>query len=109
VKRSYNPSKIKTVMKDKQADSVQELYKEAAEAMLRLLPPDEYGENSDCSVLWYALECLKLKALEDDSAKRLNEGRDYLMGVQPDKLSVEDALEAFGFGRNGLETFNPQP
>ena len=34
--------------------------------------------------------------------KDLHNGRDYLMGVQPNELSVEDALEAFGFGRNGL-------
>ena len=33
----------------------------------------------------------------------LNEGRHYLMGVPSDKVTVEDALEAFGFGRNGLE------
>jgi hypothetical protein len=31
--------------------------------------------------------------------------RDYLMGVEPDKLTVEDALEALGFGRDGLITF----
>jgi hypothetical protein len=33
----------------------------------------------------------------------LNEGRHYLMGVDSDKITVEDSLEAFGFGRNGLE------
>lgn len=33
---------------------------------------------------------------------RLQNGRDYLMGVNPADLTVEDALEAFGFGRNGL-------
>jgi hypothetical protein len=33
---------------------------------------------------------------------RLDEGRHYLMGVEPGKLTVEDCLEAFGFSRNGL-------
>lgn len=28
--------------------------------------------------------------------------RHYLMGVEPERLTVEDALEALGFGRNGL-------
>jgi hypothetical protein len=36
-------------------------------------------------------------------AERLNVGRHYLMGVDPSKLTVEDALEAFGFGKNGLD------
>lgn len=35
--------------------------------------------------------------------ERLNEGRHYLMSVQPKDLTVEDALEALGFGRNGLK------
>jgi hypothetical protein len=33
---------------------------------------------------------------------RLQEGREYLMSVASDEVTVEDALEAFGFGRNGL-------
>ena len=40
--------------------------------------------------------------LNDDTYERLQDGRDYLMGVQPSELTVEDALEAFGFNRNGL-------
>ena len=43
---------------------------------------------------------MKIEKLE----QRLNEGRDYLMGVRPNQLTVEDALEAFDFGRNGLKT-----
>ena len=35
-------------------------------------------------------------------AERLDSGRSFLMQVQPDELSVEDALEAFGFSRNGI-------
>lgn len=42
-----------------------------------------------------------------DAISELNEqlqnGRNYLMSVNPKDLTVEDALEAFGFGRNGLE------
>ena len=34
--------------------------------------------------------------------KQLQDGRNYLMSVNPKDLTVEDALEAFGFGRNGL-------
>ena len=33
---------------------------------------------------------------------RLEKGRHYLMQAG-DKVNVEDVLEAFGFGRNGLE------
>jgi len=33
---------------------------------------------------------------------RLFEGRNYLMGVEPKELTVESALEAFGFSKNGL-------
>ena len=34
--------------------------------------------------------------------ERLQNGRDYLMQVEPDNITVEDSLESFGFGRNGL-------
>ena len=34
--------------------------------------------------------------------ENLLNGRHYLMGVRPEDLTVEDALEAFGFNRNGL-------
>lgn len=34
--------------------------------------------------------------------RKLDEGRDYLMQVEPEDITVEDSLEAFGFGRNGL-------
>lgn len=37
-----------------------------------------------------------------DLNEKINQGRHYLMGVEPNKLTVEDALGAFGFGRNGL-------
>lgn len=39
----------------------------------------------------------------DTACERLAEGRSYLMSVQSDEITVEDCLEAFGFGRNGLK------
>lgn len=38
----------------------------------------------------------------DSLNDRLNAGRHYLMSAQSNEVTVEDALEAFGFGRNGL-------
>lgn len=40
----------------------------------------------------------------DESASQLKNGRDYLMQIQQEDFKVEDALEAFGFGRDGLGT-----
>jgi len=34
---------------------------------------------------------------------QLMNGRAYLMEIEADKITVEDTLEAFGFGRNGLK------
>jgi len=49
-------------------------------------------------------QCQKRDELMAELDKRLQDGRYYLMGVESKKLTVEDALEAFGFGRNGLTT-----
>lgn len=49
-------------------------------------------------------QCQKRDELITELDKRLQDGRYYLMGVESKKLTVEDALEAFGFGRNGLTT-----
>ncbi len=35
--------------------------------------------------------------------QKLAIGRDYLMTVREDEVTVENALEAFGFGRDGLK------
>jgi hypothetical protein len=48
-------------------------------------------------------EAPAIKELFQDLADRLNNCRSYLMEVDPKKLTVEDCLEAFGFGKNGLE------
>jgi len=37
---------------------------------------------------------------------QLMNGRAYLMEIEADKITVEDTLEAFGFGRNGLKVPN---
>lgn len=34
---------------------------------------------------------------------RLSECRDYLMQIEPSNISIEDTLEALGYGRNGLK------
>jgi hypothetical protein len=36
---------------------------------------------------------------------RLNNGRDYLMQVDPKDLTIEDCLIAFGYNKNGNEDF----
>ena len=50
----------------------------------------------------YLLEDLDREKISE-LVERLEKGRDYLMTVEPSKLTVEDCLSAFGFGRNGLE------
>jgi hypothetical protein len=35
-------------------------------------------------------------------ALRLDNGRDYLMRTRPENITVEDALEALGYRRDGL-------
>lgn len=44
----------------------------------------------------------KYEERSNELLNRLNTGRDYLMTTSNEDLLVEDALEAFGFGRNGL-------
>ena len=34
--------------------------------------------------------------------KRLQDGRDYLMGITLEEITPDDTLEVLGFGRNGL-------
>lgn len=43
----------------------------------------------------------KTVAQLDELNERLDNGRDYLMGIEPKKLKVADALDALGFSRNG--------
>lgn len=44
----------------------------------------------------------KKSQLINELQQRLEEGRDYLMSASAESINAEDALEAFGFGRNGL-------
>ena len=50
-----------------------------------------------------SLRTQQLQERTGELSKALNEGRHYLMGVSAEDVTVEDALEAFGFGRNGLQ------
>lgn len=50
---------------------------------------EEYSKN----------EAKKRRELES----RLSDCRDYLMSTARDEITVEDALEQLGFGRNGLK------
>lgn len=47
-------------------------------------------------------EVAELKDTLSEANGNLSDGRHYLMGVDSDKITVEDSLQAFGFGRNGL-------
>ena len=47
-------------------------------------------------------EINRLRAVVREQNDRLNEGRDYLMQVNANKITVEDTLEAFGWTRDGL-------
>ncbi len=52
--------------------------------------------------------CRRLEKVEErkiELSEKLNNGRDYLMQINPKDLTVEDALESFGFGKNGLKSF----
>ena len=40
-----------------------------------------------------------------EKREQLTKGRDYLMQVQQDEITVDETLEAFGFGHNGLESY----
>lgn len=57
--------------------------------------------QSDTSALKEEIERLKERVNELNTI--LYDGRHYLMGVEPDEITVENSLESFGFGRNGLE------
>ena len=68
---------------------------------------DAMGAVEDLRAIEQELDdiCLEKERLENQLAelnKRLEDGRSYLMQVKPSELKVEDALESFGFGRNGL-------
>lgn len=49
-----------------------------------------------------ARDNFQLKERAEKAQKQLAEGRSYLMEVVPDDITVQDSLEAFGFGRDGV-------
>ena len=73
------------------------------------------NESDDCDLTWSQVEDLMNLFNNSnqeinhnkihDLSKNLSDGRDYLMQVEPDEITVENSLEAFGFGRNGLNSY----
>lgn len=52
--------------------------------------------------IWNFINPIMFKAdLVEDLGDRLNDGRNYLMQVDPSRITVEDTLEAFGYNKNG--------
>jgi hypothetical protein len=47
-------------------------------------------------------EIRRLRGVVREYEARLSDGRDYLMQVNADEITVEDTIEAFGWTRNGL-------
>jgi len=73
------------------------------ETEFRQAHPETMGETDrEFDINNYA-EWLEQRIVDNKCGEKLSTGRDYLMAVEPDEITVEDALEAFGFGRNGLE------
>lgn len=62
----------------------------------------EYAENKTCPHCGGTSFTVYPNGDYEDLSERLNNGRHYLMGVEPKNLTVKDCLEAFGFSRNGL-------
>ncbi|MBE0662532.1 MAG: hypothetical protein IH597_08700 [Bacteroidales bacterium] len=61
---------------------------------------------NDCEISTERMkEIRRLRAIVRELNQRLENGRHYLMGIQPPELTVEDTLEAFGYNRNGLENY----
>jgi hypothetical protein len=52
------------------------------------------------------LEIKMLKNKINELRKRLLDGREYLMQIDPEKLDVNDCLKAFGFGEDGMKIHN---
>ena len=74
----------------------------ASDLVRRLIAANEIAHKPQGSDIFYkAAE--RIDFLENKT-DQLSAGRDYLMTVQADEITIEDALEAFGFGRNGLDT-----
>ena len=53
----------------------------------------------------YPCDCEKTSSKSDYAklSERLQSGRDYLMAVSPEEISVEKCLIAFGWDSNGFE------
>jgi len=47
-------------------------------------------------------EIQRLRSVVRKYEKRLRDGRHYLMGVEPNEITPEKSLEAFGWDRTGI-------
>ncbi len=72
-----------------------------------LATKSEMLKVADCINKYFGYESIKKDTTEFYSKKLadINNGRDYLMGVEPAKITPSDALEAFGFGKDGLRQY----
>jgi len=61
----------------------------------------EFAEN--IASLGQETELARLRAVLVEVNSRLVDGRYYLMSVDPAQITAQDALEAFGFGRDGMQ------
>lgn len=76
---------------------------DAAEAAWLDVDALDYDDRDICEAMVKQIaDALNATRREDALVERMEAGRHYLMSVDAEAITVEDALEAFGFGRNGL-------
>jgi len=72
-----------------------------ADKYRRPITAQDFKDKDDLLNKWIAEADLRAKE-RDKSDDRLMAGRDYLMKVNPENLTVEDCFEAFGWTRDGF-------
>jgi len=81
--------------------------RETIKFVTHVLKGGVFGLPDNLAVLGISMYSNSLDALKEfhndvnNLRDRLREGRDYLMQVHPKDLTVEDALVAFGYNKNG--------
>jgi hypothetical protein len=69
----------------------------------RILELQNSVETKDIEIKRLKKENKESGTILENLDERMKNGRHYLMGIPVNDITVEDSLEAFGFGRNGLE------
>lgn len=64
---------------------------------------EKAGGGDNCDGSCFPKDFLTQPVQQTNLFERLDAGRHYLMGTRPEDITVEDALEAFGYTRNGFE------